>query len=75
MTAQRLKLELESLLGPEDSEVDVRYILRYASQKGGRIFQISSSKGQCEHLAGSRVWCDDLQRLLATQEEEASVRS
>ena len=32
--------ELESLLGPEDSEVDLRQILRYARRnKGGRIFR------------------------------------
>ena len=35
--------ELEFLLGPEDSEVDLRQILRYARRKkGGRIFEILS---------------------------------
>ena len=41
--------ELESLLGQEDLEVDVGQILRYAMRKkGGRIFEIFSSKGQSE---------------------------
>ena len=44
--------ELESLLGPEDSEVDLRQILRYARRKkGGRIFEIFSPKGQSERLS------------------------
>ena len=35
--------ELEFLLGPEDSEVDLRQILRYARRKkGGQIFEIFS---------------------------------
>ena len=35
--------ELEFLLGPEDSEVDLRQILRNARRKkGGRIFEIFS---------------------------------
>ena len=54
--------ELESLL---------RQNLRYASRKGGRIFEMFSSKGQSEHLAASRVRWDERQRLMATQEEEA----
>ena len=38
--------ELELLLGPEDSEVDLRYILMFARRKNGRrIFQIFSSQG------------------------------
>ena len=50
--------ELESLLGPEDLEVNLRQILRYASRKGGRIFEIFSSKEQSEHLAATRVRWD-----------------
>ena len=63
--------ELESLRGPEDSEVDLRQIMRYASRKGGRIFELFSSKGKSEHLAASRVRWDDRQSPMATQEEEA----
>ena len=44
-----MKVEIEELLlllGPEDSEVDLRQILRYARRKkGGRISDIFSSKG------------------------------
>ena len=37
--------ELDSLLGPEDSEVDLRQLLRYARRKkGGRIFESFSTK-------------------------------
>ena len=37
--------EVELLLGPEDSEVDLRHILMYARKKKGRkIFEIFSSK-------------------------------
>ena len=32
--------ELELLLGPEDSEANLRYILRNANRRGGRIFEI-----------------------------------
>ena len=39
--------ELEFLLGPEDSEVQFRQILRYARRKkGGRIFEMFNSKGR-----------------------------
>ena len=31
--------ELQSLLGAEDLEVNLKQILRYASRKGGRIFE------------------------------------
>ena len=38
-----MKLDIEELgllLGPEDSEVNLRYILRNASRRSGRIFEI-----------------------------------
>ena len=46
-----MKLEIEVLelpLGPEDSEVNLRKILRNASRRSGRIFEIFSSKGKKE---------------------------
>ena len=65
--------ELESLLGPEDSEEDLSQILRYASfLKRGRIFDIFRSQGR---LAASRVRRDERQRLMGTQEEEARRRA
>ena len=42
-----MKLEIEALelpLGPEDSEFNLRYILRNASRRDGRLFEISNSK-------------------------------
>ena len=43
--------ELELLLGPEDSEVDLRNILMKARRnKGLRIFQIFSSQGPSDFL-------------------------
>ena len=42
--------ELESWLGPEDLEVNLRQILWCASRKSGRVFDIFSSKAQSEHL-------------------------
>ena len=48
--------ELEVLLGPKDSEVDLRQTLRYArKKKGGRIFEIFSSQGPSELLVASRA--------------------
>ena len=64
--------ELESLLGPEDSEVDLTQTSRYARRKkGSRIFEIFRSKGQSGHLAASRMRWNDRQRPMVTQEEEA----
>ena len=64
--------ELELLLGPEDLEVDVRQISRYARRKKGRrIFEIFTSKGQGESLVASGVRWDERQRVLVTQEEES----
>ena len=64
--------ELELLLGPADSEVDLRKFLRYARRKmGGRIFDIFSSKGQSEFLVDSRARWEERQMVLVTQEEES----
>ena len=55
--------ELELLLGPEESEVDLRYILRHARKNMGRkIFEIFSSKGQSGFLVASRARWDERQR-------------
>ena len=47
--------ELELLLGPEDSEVNLRCILMNASRRGGRIFEIFNTKERSEHLVASKV--------------------
>ena len=36
--------ELELLPGPEDAEVNLRYILRNATRRGGRMFEIFNTK-------------------------------
>ena len=36
--------EMELLLGPEDSEVNLTHILRNAGRRGGRIFEIFDRK-------------------------------
>ena len=51
--------ELELLCGPEESEVDLRYILRYARKKGRKLFEIFSLKGQSNFLVASRVRWDE----------------
>ena len=63
--------ELELLLGPEDSEVNLRRILRNASRRGGRLFEIFSLKEKSEHLVASKVRWDERQRLMAVQEEKS----
>ena len=63
--------ELELLLGPEDSEVHLRHILRNGSRRGGRIFEIFSSKEKSKHSVASKVRWDERQRLKAMQEEKA----
>ena len=64
--------ELELLLGPEDSEVDLRRIWRCAKRNKGReIFEIFSSESQSEFLVASRARWDERQRVLVTQEEES----
>ena len=47
--------ELELLLGPEDSEVDLRHILRCATRRDRRMFDIFS---RSEQLAASRMRWD-----------------
>ena len=66
--AKKLEIEeLELLLGPEGSEVNLRYILRNASRRGGMIFEIFSSKVKSEHLFVSKVRWDERQRLKVAQ--------
>ena len=56
----KLKVQLELLLGPKDSEVDVRPVLMYTRKKKGRkIFEIFSSKGPSGFLVVSRARWDE----------------
>ena len=60
------------MLGPDDSEVDLRHILMCARKKKSRkISEIFSSKGPSEFLVVSRARWDQHQRVLVTQEEES----
>ena len=61
--------ELELLLGPEDSEVTVRKILRHVTRRGNRIFEIFNTQEKSEHSAASKVRWDERQRLKMAQEE------
>ena len=68
--------ELELLLGPEDSEVNLRYILRNASRRGRRIFEIFNTKEKSEHLVASKVRWDERQRQRwsTKKEQERNVQ-
>ena len=45
--------ELEHLIGPEDSEVNLMYILTKATRRSNRLFQIFITSGS-DHLVASR---------------------
>ena len=62
--------ELELLLGPEDSEVNLRYILTNASRRGIRIFEIFSTEDKSEHLGASKVrWGEGQKQRVALEEK------
>ena len=63
--------ELESLLGPADSDVDFRRILEEArNKKGCAIFETFSSGGPSEFLVVNGTRWDEHQRILNVQREE-----
>ena len=63
--------ESESLLGPEDSEVDFRRILEEARNKQGRaIFETFSSEWPSELLVVSRARSDEHLRKMSVQKAE-----
>ena len=62
---------MELLLGREDSEVFLTHILRNASRRGGRIFEIFSSKEKSDHSVESKMRWNDRQSLKAVHEEKA----
>ena len=66
--------ELESLLRPDDSDVDFRRILEEArDKKGCAISEIFSSDGPSEFLVVSRTRWDEHQRKMCVQKEELRV--
>ena len=46
--------ELELLMDPEDSEVNLRYVLTHARRRGSRISGIFSTTERSDHLVASR---------------------
>ena len=67
--------ELELLMGPEDSEVNLRYILTSASSRSSRIFASFITKEKSEHFVASKVRQDERQRQRVQAQEERSQRS
>ena len=63
--------ELELLFGPEDSEINLRHVLRNASMRSGSIFEIFYPNENSEHSVASKVRWDERQRLKAAQEKRA----
>ena len=57
--------ELKLLLGPEDSEVDLRCIVVLAQRTQGRILQISSTQGQSEFLVVRAARWNECSRMRA----------
>ena len=49
----------------------LRFFLRNASRRGGRIFEIFSAKEKSEHFVTSKVRRDERQTPKAVQEEKA----
>ena len=67
--------ELELLLGPEESEGNLRYILTNASRRGIRIFEIFSTEEKSEHLGASKVrWSEGQRQSVALEEKQEGTR-
>ena len=66
--------ELEHLVGPEDSEVNLMYILTKASQRGSSIFEIFSTCGS-DHLVARRNRWVKYQELKIAQQERLQRRA
>ena len=74
-TDSRTKRE-SAVLGPEDSEVDLRLILMNSMRKKDRIiFQVFSTQGQSEFLVVSAARWDEYSRMRAGQEEKCQELS
>ena len=63
--------ELEFLMGPEDSEDNLRYILTHAGRMGSRSFEIFSTREKSEHLVASKLRWEERHRQRVVQEERA----
>ena len=63
--------ELELLMDPEDSEVNLRYLLTHARKRSSRIFEIISTKEKIDHLVASRNRWLEYQGKRVTQQERS----
>ena len=62
-------------MGPEDSEVNLRYMLMNASRRG-KFFEIFSTEEKSEHLVACKVrWDERWRQRVAQAQEERSERS
>ena len=61
--------ELEVLMSPEDSEVNMMCILTQASRRGSRIFEIFSTCRRSDHFVASRNRWVNFQKKKVEQQE------
>ena len=59
------------MLGPEHSEGNLRYILRNASRRSGRIFEIFKAKEKASSELQSTVRWDERKKIWVEQEDRA----
>ena len=60
---------LELLMGQEETEVCLRYILTHAKRRGSRIFEIFDTREKNHHLVASRRrWLEHHGETVALQE-------
>ena len=60
---------LERLMEPEEAEVCLRYILRYATRGGSNIFQLFDTEEKKDHfVANKRRWLERQEEKVAVQD-------
>ena len=64
--------ELELLMGQEDSEVDLRYILAHARRRCSRIFEIFRTREKSDQVASRNRWLEYQGQTVAQQERSQS---
>ena len=64
---KRVDIEaLERLMEPEEAEVCLRYILKYATRRDIHIFQLCDTQEKKDHFVASRRgWLESFARKLA----------
>ena len=61
-------MELEHLVGPEDPEVNLMFILTKASRRGSSILEIFSTSGSDHFVASRNCWVTCQEQRIAQQE-------